>query len=56
MGLGVPALAGGVVLCFGGLSPGQESVLGFLCALVPQLCASEAAWGAWAVPRAAPSR
>lgn len=35
MGLGG---TGGVVLCFGGLTSGQESVLGFLCALVPQLC------------------
>lgn len=35
MGLGGAALAGGVGLCFGGLSSGQESVLGFFCALVP---------------------
>lgn len=35
MGLGGTALAGGVVLCFGGLTSGQGSVLGFLCAVVP---------------------
>lgn len=42
MGLSGTALAGGIVLCFGDLSSGQESVLGFLCALVPELGSSEA--------------